>query len=359
MFFKKIVAFIIALLITCHSYSQSDSNDINSLYLKGITLSSTRHYNEAILLFDTILMLQPSHRDARMARAHNYFLLSNYKPAREDLNYLLDENKKDTQALYNRMLLFLAMREYGLAVRDIKHYIDLKPNDPEGWYYKGHIQKDALLYNDALDNLDKAIELAGGSHYKSFVVKGNIYTIKNKKDKAIEQYELAMKADSTQGLPYLNRAKIFLTRKDTTAAMKDLDKALAINPEDEYTISLVNTLFIKLGSIEKANQLFDSWIQKDSASINGWMGKGYLQVYKENYTEARESFSKVLYLNPDYAEALFFHGAMLIETGDKKAGREEIRRAADLGYTPAKQYLTRTWKMIGNILMHLMAATTY
>lgn len=357
MCFKNVFAFLLLLLVSFHPNAQSDSTNINSLFFKAMSLRGNQHYNEAILLFDTILMQQPAHRDARLQRAYNYFLLSNYKPAREDLDYLLDANKKDTQALYNRMLLFLEMKEYGLALRDIKHYIDLKPGDPEGWYYKGHIQKDATLYNDAIDNLDKAIELAGGMHYKSFVVKGNIYNIKNKKDKAIEQYELAMKADSTQGLPYVNRGKIFLSRNDTAAAMRDFDKAIAINPDDAYTVTSVNQQLIKMGAIEKAALQFDSWIQKDSSSINGWMGKGYLQAYKENYNDALQSFSKVLAINPGYAEALFFHGAMLMETGNKKEGRDEIRKAADLGYTPAKQYLNRTWNLIGNILIHLIAAS--
>lgn len=352
----KLIFTVIIFLPFCYT-SRAQEINTDTLLAKAALLNLNRQYTAAIRLLDTVLLQQPNNRSARMERAYNNFLLGNYKPSKEDLDLLLDQNKKDTQALFNRARLFLVMNEYGLAMKDIKHYIELKSTDPEGWYYKGHIQKDAALYNDALESLDKAIETAGGSHYKSFVVKGNIYTIRNKKEKAIEQYELAMQADSTQGLPYVNRGKIYLSKKDTTAALKDFDKAIAVNPDDEYTIVSVNKQLVSMGAIERVERTFNEWIEKDPASINGWMGRGYLQAYKENYTAALESFSKVLSFYPGYAEAMFYHGLMLVETGDKKAGREEIKKAAEAGYPPAKQYLGRTWKLVGNILARLLAAS--
>lgn len=330
--------------------SSNDSANAYRLKTTAVYLLNEKRYEEAILCFDSVLKLIPGNRAAHIGIAEGHFHLGNYNFALNHLNRLLETNANDTNVVFKKALVLLNLENYREALTVIDHYIQLSPKDPEGWYYKGYCQKneathsygtfgDKSNYRKAIKSLNNAIELAGGSHYKSFVVLGNIYKNMDDVNTAVSFYQKAIDADSTQGLPYINIGDVKLMQHDTAAAINYFNRAIEQNPTDEYNLSLVNTRLLKLGMIEKVYRQTEAILANDSTSLNGLLAMGSLLLREKKYNQALIFFDKALKYHPGSSTAHYYRGITLICLEDKKAGKKDIQEAALMGNVMAKRFL--------------------
>ncbi len=342
--------FLLTPLVVTAQISSTDSANAYRLNTTAVYLLHEKRYEEAILCFDSVLKLIPGNRAAQIGIAEGNFHLGNYNFALSYLNRLLEMNANDTDAVFRKALVLLSLENYKEALTVIDHYIQLSPKDPEGWYYKGYCQKneathsygtfgDKSNYRKAIKSLNNAIELAGGSHYKSFVVLGNIYKNMDDLNTAVSFYQKAIEADSTQGLPYINIGDVKLLQHDTTAAVNYFNRAIEQNPADEYNLSLVNSRLLKLGMMEKVYMQTQALLANDSVSLNGLLVMGSLLLREKKYKEALTFFDKALYYHPGSSTAYYYRGITLICLEDKKAGKKDIQQAAVMGNVMAKHFL--------------------
>lgn len=351
---KHLIILFILLIVPIFFIAQvpltPDSSTISNWKITGSLLLKAGKYTESVRYLDSILDVSPFDREVRLKKAEVFFRMGSYNLSKHEIDFLLQLNPYDTTAIFKRVLVNIQLQDYPAALSDANNYTDIKPEDAYGWYYKGYIFKNRVpskpltitvktSYKKAIKNLEKAIEVKGGRFYEAFVVLGNIYKNLDEKSKAIENYFKAIAADSTQGLPYMNIGEMQLSEKDTTTALASFYKAIDVNPEDQYTITQVNKYFARLGIYDQALSVFDNWIKKDSASLNGWLGKGSVFLQQKKFTEALTCFDKAISYHPGSAVVYYYHGLANIGLGEKKAGKEDLRLAAELGNAAARKYL--------------------
>jgi len=271
------------------------------------------------------------------------------------LNYLMQTYPGNPHVIYKRALTNYEMRRYYDALADINDYIKLAPADPEGWYMKGLIQKNQIppnsglaalksAYKKSIKNLEKAIEVAGGKFYKSYVVLGNISTKLNEYDQAVAYYHLAIQSDSTKGLPYALLGDLRIHAKDTPAAMTYFYKALETSPNDMHVQKLVDYQFMDMGLYDLVLVKMDSLLAHDSGSIDGWLGKGALLMRQKKYTEAISCFDTAIKFHPGSMNAYYLRGIAWLNLNDKKKASDDLRHAADFGHPGAKYMLEHNLK---------------
>lgn len=330
--------------------SATDSSRISKWKMTGSFLLKMGQYAESVIYLDSVLDVSPFDRDVRLKKAEAFFRMGSYNLSKHEIDFLLQLNAYDTTAIFKRVLVNIQLGDYPAALEDANNYTDIKPGDAYGWYYKGYIFKNKVpsrpvtvtvktAYKKAIKNLEKAIEIKGGQFYEAFVVLGNIYKNLDERDNALDNYRKAIAADSNQGLPYMNMGEMRLSEKDTTAALASFYKAIDVNPEDQYTITQVNKYLVRLGIYDQALSIFDRWINDDSMSLNGWLGKGALCLQQKRFTEALICFDKAVAYHPGTAVVYYYHGLANIGLGEKKAGKEDLRLAAELGNPAARKYL--------------------
>lgn len=114
--------------------------------------SALYHFNAAIQ-FGTEISEIYVNRGATLARR------GNLDAALPDFNKALELDPKNEQAYLMRSLLFFTRKEYQSASKDHLAYLKLNPYDADVWYEEGLTQKMMGKPNEAIQYLNKAIEL--------------------------------------------------------------------------------------------------------------------------------------------------------------------------------------------------------
>lgn len=143
---------------------------------------------------DLAIEAKPNHPYSHTIRAdiNNYF--KNYEEAIEDCNRALELNHSLKEAYGNRSIAY--------------------------WY---------LGYKEqAYMDLDKVIELTGGTDAKAYHNKAIYYKDDNKYNEALEYYNKAIELDANYSFAHYNRAKLLILMNNREKACQDLQTALEL-----------------------------------------------------------------------------------------------------------------------------------
>ncbi|MDP2043574.1 MAG: tetratricopeptide repeat protein [Candidatus Omnitrophota bacterium] len=188
-------------------------------------------------------------------------------------------------------------------------------------------------------------------------------------DRAIEEYQKALKADPQSSLLHLNLASVFIKKNDALSAIDQLKQSIGLAPDavephailalvyaaqdkpdlaaQEYTLALKNAAKLEPKNIEIYKNLGAIYLQQEKlkeaesifklitglapadAQAHFYLGSIYYD--SKDYIAAEKEFKAALKLKPDYHEALNFLGYFYLEQ-DKQINRagELIRKALSL-----------------------------
>lgn len=125
---------------------------------------------------------------------------------------------------------------------------------------------------------------------------------------------------------------------------------LALNHDfltrEDRAATLINrgTLHLRRGQDERALHDFDSAVSLEPTQAEAHLMRGIALVQLERYTEAVETLTTALDMNPDgAARAHYYRGAAQEEIGNAPAAYADYRRAADLApaWAPPRTELAR------------------
>jgi tetratricopeptide (TPR) repeat protein len=156
---------------------------------------------------------------------------------------------------------------------------------------------------------------------------------------ALNYYQKAIAADSSEGLPYINMGDVKLKQKDTANALLYFNRAMEIDPFDDYNLTVVNSHLLKLGMIEKVTRQTEALLANDSTSLNGLLAMGALLLREKKYNEALSFFNKAIDYHPGASTAFYYRGITRICLDDKKQGRKDIEQAAAMGNVMARRFI--------------------
>lgn len=118
---------------------------------------------------------------------------------------------------------------------------------------------------------------------------------------------------------------------DFSGAIRDLDKALVLNPKDALALynrgiakGCVND---KIGAIKD----FDKVIELTPDDADARFCRGLAKHGLQDYRGAIRDYDEAIDLNPRYAIAYYARGVTKIALGDTNAGYQDMKIADDLG----------------------------
>lgn len=190
------------------------------------------------------------------------------------------------------------------------------------------------------------------------------YAAQERYDDALLMYKLALEANPFNAKAHLNRGSIFHLRRDFANAEIEYRAALALDDIfvarsnlgfllfevgrlEESRIELeksvarapmyvmgrynLGTLYLAMGSIEKAEEQFILGFEaskRDNQSL--FVGLGKVRVLQGRFNEAEDLFIKALQLNPGLSEGYNGLGLVKEGRGDLRGAIKEFRKALDL-----------------------------
>jgi tetratricopeptide (TPR) repeat protein len=191
-----------------------------------------------------------------------------------------------------------------IDVKNIKVSDDDK-TQAEIFYSQGKISYDALKYEKAIQDLNKALQL-NPLYAEAYYVRGNAYYDLKENDKAIEDYSRSIQLNPKSSDAYYWRGNAYRLVRQDDKALSDLTNAIVLNPNYTDAYYWKARTHYDLMQDEKAIENYNKAIQlkPDYADAIFWRGQAYYDM--QRYDEAISDYAKTLSLKPDDAETYYW-----------------------------------------------------
>jgi tetratricopeptide (TPR) repeat protein len=317
--------------------------NVDGLSYRGLLHELLGQHDEAMLDFETAIRLNPVYAIPYFSRASAYNMQGMFGKAVEDYSKAIDlcgevaffynhradayaslENYEDALADHakaielsggelryrkDRSFLYEKLGKYDLAVEFYNHGI--KAN-PDGYaYYSGRAAffERTGDYEKALKDYSVSIEkgLAAGfepAKLKSlYADRADIYLEMGETEKALQDATTAIDlSEGKDNFAFMRRGKIYENQKQYELALGDYDRAVAIDPDDEYAHYYRAQALYNLLRYEDALEEYDLVIDNEMMPDGyGWLAlrcRAEVLVQLGQYEQAIEDFDTVLIEHP-------------------------------------------------------------
>ncbi len=169
----------------------------------------------------------------------------------------------------------------------------------------------------------------------AFVNRGIAYRRIGDLDRAIKDYDEAIRLNPRAADAFNNRGNAFRTRDEFERALHDYDDAIRLDPHYAHAFNNRGIIFLELGELDRAIADFDRAIGEESTYANAFRNRGLARTRQRLFDLAIEDFDNAFKLSPsvghgaEYALALFGRGVTRQRDGDQ-AGLSDIEQATRL-----------------------------
>jgi tetratricopeptide (TPR) repeat protein len=185
----------------------------------GQQLYRIGRFNEAILAFSRAADLNPRLADAYYWRARGYIAVSDYGKAIRDLTTYLEARPTDAAGWTRRAECHQEEKQYAKAIADFDKAIELNPNAASTYVSRGISRRLAGQTQEALADFEKAIELAGdiGAYFEHGALLQNL----GQHQRAVEDFSKVIATKPDAPAAYLARALSRRVMGDEAGARAD------------------------------------------------------------------------------------------------------------------------------------------
>ncbi|MCH5233416.1 MAG: tetratricopeptide repeat protein [Muribaculaceae bacterium] len=285
----------------------------------------------------------------------------------------VEESESEVMERFNRLLTITQVAENQLSynekikgrVQDRDVNVEIEPAYALSIVSPPESLKSLSNYFKDLDDLNQSYIL-DHTLYLSPGLESTEYG--NKMDELFELSEYLSKIPSDKMRPadYLLLGVINTMLKNYQAALDNLDKAIAVNPQ--FTVALMargyaryaNALAdIKISSQEKDNDEaflertaytvllqealsdFDKVLSLNPRVVFSWFNKGNIYYEARDFTSALQCYTEAIKIDPDFGEAYFNRGLSYLNAGNKSQAFADLSKAGELGVIPSYNILKR------------------
>ncbi len=223
-------------------YSKEDKIQAGILYKSGLKKSKKGNHTDAINDYNMSIKYFPNDWDVYWERGVSYSTLGDYQNAIKSLKLFIikysknnpDDIKSTYSAYANICQFYNMLKEYENAIENCNTALELKPNFDGAFAKRGWANINLKKYDDAINDLTKAIEFARSNKFKSGIYNDRSLVYINLKNykKAISDCNKAIALNSNNSLAYFRRAYLKSKIEDNSGAISDYNKAINLDPND-------------------------------------------------------------------------------------------------------------------------------
>ncbi|MBU8892701.1 MAG: tetratricopeptide repeat protein [Bacteroidales bacterium] len=220
--------FIISILILNTSlYSQPD---VKSLVNMGTQLISLNNYEEALEKFNEALDYLPSYAPALDGKASLLILMEDYKGAGKIIENAIEKNSDYPQFYLTRGKVLIHKGKFKDAIEDLNRALDLaqgisdKAFENKIYVNRGAAYQKLMAYDEALNDYSKAIQL-DDSNPNVFIYRGYLYYQTMEYEEALKDFNTVIEIDPENPFAYYNRGMIYIKQVKDDEACEDFHKA--------------------------------------------------------------------------------------------------------------------------------------
>lgn len=216
------------------------------------------------------------------------------------------------------------------AMDVLKELTNRYPHFIQGYQALGIILSRLGMHNEAIEALNRAIELGAKDDAYTHYNLGIEYANTGQLDKAIEEYHISISIHRDFPEAHLELGRCLNAIGETAKAMTEIKTAVELNPTNsnawrEYALTLaVNKRWEEaLNAIEKALTISPD-------NIENHLAEGYIFFSVGDNTKAKRSFTNAIKLAPNDPNPLTCLGIVLSSEGNIGEAEKVLKKALEL-----------------------------
>jgi tetratricopeptide (TPR) repeat protein len=213
------------------------------------------------------------------------------------------KEKTDYRYIYKRAVSYYSGSDFDHALADMNRFIPEFPESPQARILRALIYRQKEDADNQLTDLQKAIELRGGS---------------------------------TELIRW--RGALLADKGDFKAARKDLEEVKLFQDDAELETNL-GFIYYSLGSLDSALVCFNKAIVLDVNYSASYLYAGTFCLQEDRFELALKYLNLALRIEPTNHSALFYKGVSLVELKRTDEGCRCLQKAFDAGEDDAVEYL--------------------
>ena len=204
---------------------------------------------------------------------------------------------------------------------------------------KGDIDGAIRLCDEVINLPEKAIP--SKNRASAFGMRGNAYQEKGDLDRAISDFDEAIKLDPKDALVFGMRGDAYKNKGDLDRAITNYDEVIKLDPKDALAFSMRGDIYKDKGDLDRAIANYDEAIKLDPkiAAISNNRGNAY--EAKGNLDRAITNYDEAIKLDPKYTVAFFNRGNIYKKKGDFDRAISDLNEAIKLDPTDATVFNNR------------------
>jgi len=204
----------------------------------------------ALLTMERALKLFPESMPTLLKAAELQIVLKQYDQASATLQRALEQEPRNTEALYLVGLMLYEQGNLERAIQSFQTVVEIDSENKEAWTMLGNLydmQNDPL----ALQCFDNAISIDSaympGLHSKAYYLQNH-----GRIDEALDIYHIIEKKDSTYGDAYLNAGILYIEKEDFTLAENELSRLAELQQNNPLAPFYLGVISEQRGDYQKA-----------------------------------------------------------------------------------------------------------
>lgn len=153
-------------------------------------------------------------------------------------------------------------------------------------------------------------------------------------DRAIQEYQKALKSDPESSLLHLNLASVFIKKNDAVSAIAELKQSIGLAPDAVEPHAILALVYAAQNKVDLATQEYALALKNaakfEPENIEIYKSLGAIYLQQEKLKEAESIFKLVLGMAPADAQAHFYLGSIYYDSKDYIAAEKEFKAALKL-----------------------------
>jgi tetratricopeptide (TPR) repeat protein len=267
-------------------------------------------YNNALIDFSLAIELNPESSDSYLVRGSLYQdYLKNVENALKDFRKVLSIDTSNFDATISLGVIYMNNGELEDALKHFNNALlygnNSKEKLSEALSYRAYVYAELGEFELAKKDFNESVDADPENAFR-YSERGQFYDLYiNNLNESLSNYTKAIELDPKNASFLLTRSKVYFKLSNRKSQMKDLERAIKLDPETpDYACEWALYLGV-YGELEKAIKEIDNCYYLDTTFSNPLLYKAKILISKGDNESAEHVLNKVIFLSPFDPEPYF------------------------------------------------------